>query len=107
MPGLCKVATIAEIEAQGWSLNPGRYVGVAAVEEDDDDFAMRLAELHEEFTTLSATRRRCCGGRSTPPCRGFSRHESSGATVCSAIVTASIKTAAIRPTARHVVATGP
>ena len=29
-PGLCKVATIDEIEAQGWSLNPGRYVGVAA-----------------------------------------------------------------------------
>jgi type I restriction enzyme M protein len=26
--GLCKVATLAEIEAQGWSLNPGRYVGV-------------------------------------------------------------------------------
>ena len=24
--GLCKVATIAEIEEQGWSLNPGRYV---------------------------------------------------------------------------------
>ena len=27
VPGLCKVATLAEIEAQGWSLNPGRYVG--------------------------------------------------------------------------------
>jgi type I restriction-modification system DNA methylase subunit len=30
VPGFCKVATIEEIEAQGWSLNPGRYVGVAA-----------------------------------------------------------------------------
>ena len=29
VPGLCKVATEDEIEAQGWSLNPGRYVGVA------------------------------------------------------------------------------
>ena len=29
VPGLCKAATIKEIEAQGWSLNPGRYVGVA------------------------------------------------------------------------------
>ena len=29
VPGLCKDATINEIEAQGWSLNPGRYVGVA------------------------------------------------------------------------------
>jgi type I restriction enzyme M protein len=26
--GLCKVATLKEVEAQGWSLNPGRYVGV-------------------------------------------------------------------------------
>jgi type I restriction enzyme M protein len=25
VPGLCKVATRAEIEAQGWSLSPGRY----------------------------------------------------------------------------------
>jgi type I restriction enzyme M protein len=24
VPGLCKAATLAEIEAQGWSLNPGR-----------------------------------------------------------------------------------
>ena len=30
VPGLCKVATRAEIEAQGWSLNPGRYTGSAA-----------------------------------------------------------------------------
>ncbi len=39
VPGLCKVATIAEIEAQGWSLNPGRYVGVAAAEDDGFEFA--------------------------------------------------------------------
>src|SRR5690606_16636290 len=37
--GLFKVATVKEIEAQGWSLNPGRYVGVAAGEEtSDEDF---------------------------------------------------------------------
>ena len=53
VPGFCKVATIEEIEAQGWSLNPGRYVGVAAGDEDDGDFAERLAELHDEFTVLS------------------------------------------------------
>jgi type I restriction enzyme M protein len=53
VPGLCKVATIAEIEAQGWSLNPGRYVGVAAGVEDDGDFAARLTELYDEFTVLS------------------------------------------------------
>jgi type I restriction enzyme M protein len=51
--GLCKVATFAEIGAQGWSLNPGRYTGSAAIDEDDGDFAVRLAELHDEFTVLS------------------------------------------------------
>ena len=51
--GMCKVATRAEIEAQGWSLNPGRYTGTAAVDEDDEDFAEKLAGLYDEFTTLS------------------------------------------------------
>ena len=57
IPGLCKVATLAEIEAQGWSLNPGRYVGVAACEEDDFDFKVRLEELNEELETLNAEAR--------------------------------------------------
>lgn len=57
IPGLCKVATIAEIEAQGWSLNPGRYVGVAAREEDDFDFKERLEEQNEELETLNAEAR--------------------------------------------------
>lgn len=53
VPGLCKVATRAEIEAQGWSLNPGRYTGTAAAAENDQDFAVELEELYEEFTFLS------------------------------------------------------
>ncbi len=57
VPGLCKVATIAEIEAQGWSLNPGRYVGVAAREEDDFDFFERLEELNEELEALNSEAR--------------------------------------------------
>ena len=44
--GLCKVATVADIEAQGWSLNPGRYVGVAEQAADDFEFAVRLQELN-------------------------------------------------------------
>jgi len=52
VPGLCKVAALDEIEAQGWSLNPGRYVGVAEREEEDFDFAERLQELHEELEVL-------------------------------------------------------
>ncbi len=53
VPGLCKVATIKEIEAQGWSLNPGRYVGVAEGEADDFDFNERLQELNEELERLN------------------------------------------------------
>ena len=54
VPGLCKAATRAEIEAQGWSLNPGRYVGVAAREEDGFDFAERMTEIHERLELLNA-----------------------------------------------------
>jgi type I restriction enzyme M protein len=57
IPGLCKVSTLAEIEAQGWSLNPGRYVGVAAREEDDFDFKVRLVEQNEELEILNAEAR--------------------------------------------------
>src|SRR5699024_10470702 len=53
IPGLCKVATLKEIEEQGWSLNPGRYVGVAEREEDDVDFKVRLEELYEELELLN------------------------------------------------------
>jgi type I restriction enzyme M protein len=56
--GLCKAATIAEIEAQGWSLNPGRYVGVAPGEEvSDEEFKERLEALNEELEGLNATAR--------------------------------------------------
>lgn len=55
--GLCKVATLKEIEAQGWSLNPGCYVGVAKKGEDDFDFAERLEELNEELEVLNAEAR--------------------------------------------------
>jgi type I restriction enzyme M protein len=55
--GLCKVATLKEIEAQGWSLNPGRYVGVAEKGEDDFDFAERLEELNEELEVLNSEAR--------------------------------------------------
>ena len=54
VPGLCKVATVAEIEDQGWSLNPGRYVGVAEREEDAFDFAKQLGEFNEELEILNA-----------------------------------------------------
>jgi len=57
VPGLCKVSTLKEIEAQGWSLNPGRYVGVAEGKADDFDFKERLQELNEELEKLNAEAR--------------------------------------------------
>ena len=58
LPGLCKAATLAEVEAQGWSLNPGRYVGVAPGEEvSDEDFKEQLETLNEELETLNAQAR--------------------------------------------------
>ena len=55
--GLCKVATIAEVEAQGWSLNAGRYVGVAERVADDFVFSERLEELNEELEVLNSEAR--------------------------------------------------
>ncbi len=53
IPGLCKVATIKEIREQGYSLNPGRYVGVAEKNEEDFDFYERFEELNEELERLN------------------------------------------------------
>jgi type I restriction enzyme M protein len=56
--GLCKAATLDEIEAQGWSLNPGRYVGVAPGEDvSDEDFKEQLETLNEELEVLNAQAR--------------------------------------------------
>lgn len=54
VPGLCKRAARKEIEAQGWSLNPGRYVGVGARPADDFVFAEKLELLSEELELLTA-----------------------------------------------------
>ena len=52
--GLCKAATLAEIEEKGWSLTPGAYVGVAPIEDDGVDFEERMAEIHIELLSLQA-----------------------------------------------------
>jgi len=50
---LCKVATVKEVEAQGWSLNPGRYVGVAVREYGSQSFVEQFAKLNAELATLN------------------------------------------------------
>jgi type I restriction enzyme M protein len=55
IPGLCKAATLSEVEAQGWSLNAGRYVGVAPGEAvSDEDFKEKLETLNEELEVLNS-----------------------------------------------------
>lgn len=62
VPGLCKVVTRAEIEAADWSLTPGRYVGVAPAEVDEEfdfeqtmrDIQIELRELNADAATLAA-----------------------------------------------------
>ena len=52
--GLCRSVTLVEIEAQGWSLNPGRYVGVAPGEDvSDEDFKVLFETLNIELETLN------------------------------------------------------
>ena len=58
MPGLCRAVTLDEIAAQGWSLNPGRYVGVATGEPvSDQDFKERFEALNEELERLNVQAR--------------------------------------------------
>ena len=52
VPGLCKIAEQSEIEDKNWSLTPGAYVGVAAVEDDGVDFHERMKEIHDELLKL-------------------------------------------------------
>lgn len=51
--GLCKIVTLKAIEEHGWSLNPGRYVGVVDNGDDGVDFKERLEELNEELEKLN------------------------------------------------------
>ena len=52
IPGLCKAATLEEIEQKGFSLTPGAYVGVAPTEDDGVDFHQRMTEIHQELRSL-------------------------------------------------------
>ena len=51
--GLCKIATIREIEEKNYSLTPGAYVGVAEQEDDGVDFHERMTEIHAELAQLN------------------------------------------------------
>lgn len=53
--GLCKAATLKDIEEQDYSLNPGRYVGVV-IEEDgltEEEFIAEMKERHAALNDLN------------------------------------------------------
>lgn len=55
VPGLVKLVDREKIEANDWSLTPGRYVGVAPPEVDEDfDFEESMQEIHDHLGTLNA-----------------------------------------------------
>ena len=51
--GRCKKATLEEIKANDYSLNPGRYVEIQEKEISNVDFDKRMKELTAEFTSLT------------------------------------------------------
>ena len=54
VPGLVKLVDRKDIEAANWSLTPGRYVGVAPAEVDEDfDFEQTLTDIHVELADLN------------------------------------------------------
>jgi type I restriction enzyme M protein len=54
VPGLVKLVNKKDIEKADWSLTPGRYVGVAPQEEDDDfDFEQVISDIHTELANLN------------------------------------------------------
>jgi type I restriction enzyme M protein len=51
--GLCKKEIVSNIEAQGWSLNPGRYIGLDEQNLEIINFREKIEELNEELTQLN------------------------------------------------------
>ena len=54
VPGLVKLVDRKDIETADWSLTPGRYVGIAPPEEDEDfDFEQTIRDIHTELADLN------------------------------------------------------
>ena len=54
VPGLVRLVDRKKIVAADWSLTPGRYVGVAPAEVDEDfDFEQTLGDIHVELADLN------------------------------------------------------
>ena len=63
VPGLVKIVSRKEVESADWSLTPGRYVGVAPTEVDQDfDFEQSIADIHTELAELNKDATRLAEG---------------------------------------------
>ena len=51
--GLVKLVDRQEIEANDWSLTPGRYVGIALDDEDEQDFDEVMTGIKEDLVELN------------------------------------------------------
>ncbi len=54
IPGFCKAAKRAEIEKHGFVLSPGRYVGAAEAEEDEEPFEGKITRLVADLRAQQA-----------------------------------------------------
>ena len=54
VPGFCKAAQLEDIRKHRHVLTPGRYVGAAAAEEDDEPFEAKMKRLTETLRTQQA-----------------------------------------------------
>ena len=52
IPGLCRIASIEDVEAKNFSLTPGAYTGAEEVADDGIDFTSRMKEIHSELEKL-------------------------------------------------------
>ena len=52
--GLCKIADLAEVEENDWSLTPGRYVGYTADLDEELDYTVRLGDIHTKLEILNS-----------------------------------------------------
>ena len=51
--GLCKIVDLAEVEENDYSLTPGRYVGYSIQVDEDFDYRVRMAEIHQQLAGLN------------------------------------------------------
>jgi len=58
IPGFCKSVTIEDIRKHGYVLTPGRYMGAAPQEEDDEPFDQKMQRLVAQLREQQAEARR-------------------------------------------------